>query len=94
MNELFHTEDCGLSLICRCCRTPVCERNLSRADRMRIHRELWPHVSTKNQVRRAGSAQQYLRKVYGRVNLGVLNRIARWAECSLTNTRRRVRPKG
>lgn len=43
MKKLFHTEDCGLSLICRCCRRPVCERNLAKADRMRIQRELWSH---------------------------------------------------
>jgi hypothetical protein len=43
MMELFHTEDCGLSLICRCCRGPVCERRLTRADRMRDERGLWSH---------------------------------------------------
>jgi hypothetical protein len=43
MNELFHTEDCALSLICRCCRSPVCERYLTRADRMKVQRDLWPH---------------------------------------------------
>lgn len=42
MHELFHTEDCGVSLLCRCCRAPVCERHLSRADRMQFRRELWP----------------------------------------------------
>jgi hypothetical protein len=41
MTEFFHTEDCGLSLICRCCRGPVCEQRLTRADRMRVQRELW-----------------------------------------------------
>jgi len=43
MHELFHTEDCGLSLLCRCCRAPVCERHLSRADRMQFRGELWPN---------------------------------------------------
>jgi hypothetical protein len=42
MHELFHTEDCGLSLICRCCRGPICERRLTRADRLRVQRDLWP----------------------------------------------------
>jgi hypothetical protein len=42
MHEQFHTEDSGISLICRCCRGPVCYRHLSRADRMSIRRELWP----------------------------------------------------
>jgi len=41
MNELFHTEDCGISLICRCCRAPICERNTTKADRMRVQRDLW-----------------------------------------------------
>ena len=42
MHELFHTEDCGLSLICRCCRAPICERRLARSDRLRVQRDLWP----------------------------------------------------
>jgi hypothetical protein len=42
MHEQFHTEDCGISLICRCCRGPVCERYLSRTDRLRRQRDLWP----------------------------------------------------
>jgi hypothetical protein len=41
MNEIFHTEDCGISLLCRCCRAPVCEQRLSKADRLRVRRELW-----------------------------------------------------
>jgi hypothetical protein len=41
MNESFHTEDCALSLICRCCRDPVCKRTLTKADRLRTRRELW-----------------------------------------------------
>jgi hypothetical protein len=41
MHELFHTEDCGLSLICRCCRGPICERRLTRSDRLRVQRDLW-----------------------------------------------------
>lgn len=39
MKHSFHTEDCGVSLICRCCRGPICEQRLSKADRMRIQRE-------------------------------------------------------
>jgi hypothetical protein len=42
MNEQFHTQDCGISLICRCCRGRICYRHLSRADQMSIRRELWP----------------------------------------------------
>ena len=94
MNELFHTEDCGISLICRCCRAAVCERNLSRADRMRIHRGLWSHVSTKNQVRHAGNAQPYLQKVYECITLGVLNRMTRWAESSLQKHKQASQTKG
>lgn len=42
MHELFHTEDCALSLLCRCCRGPTCERRLARSDRLRMQRDLWP----------------------------------------------------
>jgi hypothetical protein len=42
MHEMFHTEDCGLSLICRCCRGPTGERCLARADRLYVQRDLWP----------------------------------------------------
>ncbi len=42
MREIFHTEDCGLSLLCRCCRGEVCEQRLANSDRMRAHKELWP----------------------------------------------------
>lgn len=45
MHELFHTEECGLSLICRCCRAPICERRLARADRLRMQRDLWPSTT-------------------------------------------------
>jgi IS5 family transposase len=41
MHKMFHTEDCGLSLICRCCRGPICERRLTRADRLRGQHNLW-----------------------------------------------------
>lgn len=41
MRELFHTEDCGISLICRCCRGPVCAQQLTKADRLRVERDLW-----------------------------------------------------
>jgi len=44
MHELFHTEDCGLSLICRCCRAPICERRLARSDRLYVERDLWPNA--------------------------------------------------
>ncbi|GEM_PF-6686364 len=46
MRQLFHTEDCALSLLCRCCRAPVCERRLARADRLRMQRDLWPAAMT------------------------------------------------
>ena len=61
MNELFHTEDCGISLICRCCRGPVYAQRLTRAERVRVQRELWSR-----EYRRAhhsspiGHAKRYL----------------------------------
>jgi len=53
MHELFHTEDCGLSLICRCCRGPICERHLARSDRLRIERGLWPVAMQPARAKRA-----------------------------------------
>jgi hypothetical protein len=43
-HELFHTEDCGLSLLCRCCRGPVCAQRLSKADRMAVNGGLWRYT--------------------------------------------------
>jgi hypothetical protein len=69
MNEQFHTDDCGISLICRCCRGPVCYRHLSRADRLSIRRELWP-----SELPRARSRGQRLS-----LAAGILTQIVRWA---------------
>ena len=63
MHELFHTEDCGLSLICRCCRGPVCERRLTRADRLRMQRDLWP--STMKQRDETDPQKRVIRAVGG-----------------------------
>lgn len=41
MKEIFHTEDCALSLICRCCRGPVCDHRLAKSDRMARACNLW-----------------------------------------------------
>ncbi len=43
MNEIFHSEDCGLSLICRCCRAEVCDQRLTRSQRITRRGELWPY---------------------------------------------------
>jgi len=42
MHEIFHSEDCGLSLICRCCRADVCDQRLTRSQRMTRRGDLWP----------------------------------------------------
>jgi hypothetical protein len=41
MRHLFHTDDCGISLICRCCRGPTCERRLDLTDIRSLERDLW-----------------------------------------------------
>ncbi len=78
MNELFHTEDCALSLICRCCRSPVCEQYLTRADRMKVQRDLWPHHRPQ-QIRSVPKhrAERYLFNIHFYRRL--LSRVARWA---------------
>src|SRR5581483_1471028 len=60
MRQLFHTEDCALSLLCRCCRAPVCERRLARADRLRMQRDLWPAAMTPMGAR----VQRHLQSFY------------------------------
>ena len=82
MNELFHTEDCGISLICRCCRGPVCEQRLSRADRMRVQRELWADYSPTSKSFTTKSWRQPLKNCFAP---GVLKRMARWALSGLEN---------
>ncbi len=76
MNELFHTEDCGLSLICRCCRGPVCEARPTRTDRTKRQHDLWAFESRHC---RPGfplrHAKQYLRKRFG-CFIGLSNRLA------------------
>ena len=79
MNELFHTEDCGLSLICRCCRGPVCEQRLSRADRMRVQRELWMDYSQTTQSFATKSWRRHPKNILGSHAQGMIKRIARWA---------------
>ena len=59
MTEFFHTEDCGLSLICRCCRGPVREQRLTKADRMRAERELWAQEDRRH---RYGSATRHAKR--------------------------------
>jgi amino-acid racemase len=79
MHELFHTEDCGLSLICRCCRGSVCEQRLSRAERMRVQRELWMNYSRTSEGFATKSWRRYLKNVAGCFARGMIKRIARWA---------------
>jgi hypothetical protein len=42
--ELFHTEDCGLSLLCRCCRGSICEQRLSKSDRLKVELNFWTYA--------------------------------------------------
>jgi hypothetical protein len=79
MDELFHTEDCGISLICRCCRAQVCEQRLSRADRMRVRRELWSDYSQTRQSFPMKSWRRRSKNVLGYFAPGILKRFARWA---------------
>jgi len=78
MKELFHTEDCGLSLICRCCRGPVCERTLTKADRLRLQRELWAQEDRRH---RYGSSTRHakpcMRKFFSCFVSGFLTRVTR-----------------
>ena len=65
MNELFHTEDCGLSLICRCCRGPVCAQRFTRADRMRVQRDLWAQEERRHRYGASTRhAKRHLRKFF------------------------------
>ena len=76
MNELFHTEDCGLSLICRCCRGPVCEGRLTRADRRKRKRDLWAlEYRHCRPIFPFEHAKRCLRKRFGYF-VGVSNRVA------------------
>jgi hypothetical protein len=89
MNEQFHTEDCGISLICRCCRGPVCKRYLSRTDRLRCQRDLWPD----------GTAHERLVATTGNSRVKIFTHFARWARqlASIgtvnSATKRRVAPR-
>jgi hypothetical protein len=78
MNESFHTEDCGISLICRCCRAAVCEQRLSRADRMRSQRELWADYSQTDQNVTMKSWRRRSENVLGCFAPGIFKRIAHW----------------
>ncbi len=78
MNHLFHTEDCGLSLICRCCRGPVCEQRLTRADRMRVQRELWAQEEWRQRYGAStGRAKRYLKKFFICLIPGFFTRVTR-----------------
>ena len=73
MHELFHTEECALSLICRCCRGPTCERRLARSDCLRVQQDLWPVRSwhqpvshTSNSEHRAKSYFAVFRELFRR----------------------------
>ena len=72
MSHLFHTEDCGVSLLCRCCRSPVCKQRLSKADRMRIQRDWAPYPT------RRGAANESTRGLFGRFAVNLFHRIAAW----------------
>ena len=68
MNEIFHTEDCAISLICRCCRAPVCKQRLAKADRMQMHRWLWPHAHGLTPTRQSGTrARDATKNLFGLV---------------------------
>jgi hypothetical protein len=71
MNHLFHTEDCGVSLLCRCCRSPVCKQRLSKADRMRLQPGWGAYP-----IRQDGAAGESARGVLGRFVVNLFQQIA------------------
>lgn len=73
MKHFFHTEDCGVFLICRCCRGPVCEQRLSKADRMRVERD-WAMYST----RQGDAASESSRGFFRRFAVSLFDRMAAW----------------
>jgi len=78
MNEMFHTEDCGVSLICRCCRGPACERRQTRSERMSVPRDLWPHCAPQHVQRFSmRNATRRLRGFFRCLTLGLF-RSADW----------------
>jgi hypothetical protein len=78
MHESFHTEDCGLSLICRCCRARVCERTLAKGDRLRIRRELWAHGAPRHRHgASAGHVKSFVRMFVRGFASGFLSRVTR-----------------
>jgi hypothetical protein len=81
MNELFHAEDCGLSLICRCCRAPACARTLTKADRLRIRRELWAQdVRRHRHGSSPGHTNTSMRTFFRGFASGFLTRVTRLLE--------------
>jgi hypothetical protein len=78
MNELFHTEDCGISLICRCCRGPVCEQRLTKADRLRVQRDLWEGYSQTRQSFAIKISRRHLKNVFGCFAPEIIKRLAGW----------------
>jgi hypothetical protein len=66
-----------MSLICRCCRAPVCEQNLTKADRMRVRRELWRNDSRTRQNIAPESRRRPIRSLLSRFAPRTFKRIAR-----------------
>jgi hypothetical protein len=77
MKELFHTEDCGLSLICRCCRGPVCEQRLTKADRLRVHHELWAQKDRRRYGFQTRLAKRHVQQFFVFPILALLARVTR-----------------
>jgi hypothetical protein len=74
MNNLFHTEDCALSLLCRCCRARVCEQQLTKAERMKVPRDLWSYgYETRCHSSPIKQVKSYLRNFSIGYNLGIFN---------------------
>jgi hypothetical protein len=81
MKHIFHTEDCGISLICRCCRGLVCQQRLTRSDRLRVRRELWEDYSLE---RRGDEPQSRVKNLLRVCAAKLIQRVAHW---TLADTR-------
>jgi len=64
MHEIFHSEDCGVSLICRCCRAEICDQRLTRSQRIARRGDLWPYP-TQNALGTVTPWRQRFQKLLG-----------------------------
>jgi nitroimidazol reductase NimA-like FMN-containing flavoprotein (pyridoxamine 5'-phosphate oxidase superfamily) len=87
MSELFHTEDCGLSLVCRCRHDLIYEAHPTCAERAKRQRQLrsFEHPHCRPSIR-FGHAKWLLKKHFGDF-AGLSNRFAGWIRAYLQEQR-------